>query len=54
VEAALTAASDANDLAQLERLLAALARPYDDAGQPSSLSHPPPPGTPACRTFCGT
>ena len=54
VEAALSAASNENDLAPLERLLAALATPYDDSNQPSALLNPPPPGTPTCRTFCGT
>jgi uncharacterized protein YdiU (UPF0061 family) len=53
VEAALAAAT-ADDLAPLERLLTALANPYDESGQPESLRNPPPPGTPACRTFCGT
>ena len=53
VEAALAAAA-ANDLAPLERLLAALARPYEEANQPDELLNPPPPGTPVCRTFCGT
>ncbi|MEN9576882.1 MAG: hypothetical protein RL514_4737 [Verrucomicrobiota bacterium] len=53
VEAALSAAT-ANDLAPLERLLAALARPYEEADQPDALLNPPPPGTPVCRTFCGT
>ncbi len=54
VEAALAAASNGNDLAPLERLLAALTTPYDAAGQPAGLLNPPPPGTPPCRTFCGT
>jgi uncharacterized protein YdiU (UPF0061 family) len=54
VESALAAAATANDLAPLESLLAALAAPYDEAGQPAALLNPPPPGTPACRTFCGT
>lgn len=53
VEAALTAATS-NDFTPLERLLAALARPYEAVGQPAELLNPPPPGTPACRTFCGT
>ena len=53
VEAALAAAT-ANDLVPLERLLAALAKPYNEAGQPDELLNPPPPGTPVCRTFCGT
>ena len=54
VEAALAAATTGNNLGPLERLQAALATPYDEAGQPSALLNPPPPGTPACRTFCGT
>jgi uncharacterized protein YdiU (UPF0061 family) len=54
VEAALAAATAGNNLAPLERLLAALANPYDEAGQPDALLNPPPSGTPACRTFCGT
>lgn len=54
VEAALAAATTANDLAPLESLLAALITPYDDSGKPAELLNPPPPGTPACRTFCGT
>ena len=54
VEAALAAANIGNDLAPLERLLTALATPYDEAGQPAELLNPPPPDTPACRTFCGT
>ena len=53
VEAALAAAA-ANDRAPLERLLDALANPYDEAGQPDALRNPPPFGTPVCRTFCGT
>ncbi len=54
VEAALAAATDASDLAPLTRLHSALATPYDEAGQRASLLNPPPPGTPPCRTFCGT
>jgi len=54
VEAALTAATTANAFAPLERLLAALASPYQEAGQPGRLLNPPPSGTPVCRTFCGT
>jgi hypothetical protein len=53
VEAALAAAVG-NNLAPMERMLTALAAPYDEAGQPAELLNPPPPGTPACRTFCGT
>ncbi len=53
VETALTAATG-SDLAPLERLLAALANPYDQTGKPAELLNPPPSGTPICRTFCGT
>ena len=54
VEAALAAATLSNDLAPLQRLLTALATPYAETNQPPELLNPPPPGTPACRTFCGT
>ena len=53
VEAALIAATG-NDLAPLQRLLVALANPYDEADQPTTLLTPPPSGTPTYRTFCGT
>jgi uncharacterized protein YdiU (UPF0061 family) len=53
VEVALAAAV-AGDLKPLEQLLGALARPYEEAGQPGGLLNPPPSGTPFCRTFCGT
>jgi len=54
VEAVLNAATSVNDLAPLGKLLASLARPYEETGQPDTLKNPPPPGTPICRTFCGT
>ncbi len=54
VEAALNAVTAQDDLSLFERLLTALARPYDAADPAGSLLQPPPPGTPACRTFCGT
>jgi uncharacterized protein YdiU (UPF0061 family) len=54
VEAVLTAATARNDLAPLGKLLASLAKPYEDAGQPDALKNPPPSGTPKCQTFCGT
>jgi serine/tyrosine/threonine adenylyltransferase len=53
VEDALAAAV-AGDLKPLERVLEAVARPYEEAGQPSGLLKPPLSGTPVCRTFCGT
>jgi uncharacterized protein YdiU (UPF0061 family) len=53
VEDALVAAV-AGDLKPLEQLLGALARPYEEAGQPGGLLNPPLSGIPVCRTFCGT
>jgi uncharacterized protein YdiU (UPF0061 family) len=53
VEVALAAAV-AGDLKSLEKLLGALARPYEEAGQPGGLLNPPLSGTPVYRTFCGT
>lgn len=55
VEEALAAASDHGDLAPFERLLAALARPYDEAPELASFAEPAPDAVTACyRTFCGT
>jgi uncharacterized protein YdiU (UPF0061 family) len=54
VETALASAATKNDFAPFGRLQAALATPYDEAGKPASLLNPPAPGTPPCRTFCGT
>ena len=54
VEAALTAAADAGDLAPLERLLAALATPFDHARVPAEFAEPAAPGARPYRTFCGT
>jgi uncharacterized protein YdiU (UPF0061 family) len=53
VEAALTAASDAGDLGPIERLLAALATPYDHDRDPGVYGAPDPDARPY-RTFCGT
>ena len=53
VEAALAAATISNDLSPLQRLLTALATPYDETNQPPELLNPAPTGTPVCRTFCG-
>ncbi len=54
VEAALEAAAGPGDLTAFHRVLKAVQSPYDAAGQPDELLNPPPPGTPRCRTFCGT
>jgi len=52
VEEALAAASDHGDLSLLERLLSALANPYDD--RDDEYACPPPAPTTPYRTFCGT
>ncbi len=54
VEAALTAATDAGDLGLLERLLAALANPFDDTRLPAEFTRAGEPGGRPYRTFCGT
>jgi uncharacterized protein YdiU (UPF0061 family) len=55
VEEALTAASDHADLAPLERLLAAIANPFDHSAlPPAPFLEPAPPEAPPYRTFCGT
>ena len=54
VEAALTAASDEGDLALIERLLAAVAAPYDHGRADPAFSALPTAGSPPYRTFCGT
>ncbi len=55
VEEALAAASEDDDLAPFEALLAALRRPFDDDPALSRFTEPAPPAQTACyRTFCGT
>ena len=54
VEEALAAATERGDLSVAQRLLAALARPYDDAAEHLDYRTPPPPSTLAYQTFCGT
>ncbi len=55
VEEALAAASDEGDLAPFERLLDALRRPCDEAGELAPYAQPAPAAVTACyRTFCGT
>jgi serine/tyrosine/threonine adenylyltransferase len=53
VEVALAAAVT-GDVKPVEQMLRALARPYEENGQPGGLLNPPLSGTPVCRTFCGT
>jgi len=55
VEEALAAASNDADLDPLERLLAALRRPYDEIPEHARYGEPAPVEVTACyRTFCGT
>ena len=53
VEEAL-AAAEQGDLTATERLLAALAEPYDDARSRPEFTSAPPAGGVPYRTFCGT
>ena len=55
VEEALAAASQDDDLSVMERLLAALARPYDDVPEHAAYREPPSADV-SCgyQTFCGT
>jgi uncharacterized protein YdiU (UPF0061 family) len=54
VEEALTAAAERADMAPLERLLAALARPFDHVNVPPEFASPAPEDAGPYRTFCGT
>jgi uncharacterized protein YdiU (UPF0061 family) len=55
VEEALSAASDAGDLAPFERLLQALRRPFDDHPDDAAYAEPAPADVTArYQTFCGT
>jgi len=53
VEAALVAAEE-GDLAPFERLLAVLAKPFDDQPDAAEFAAPPRPGEEVEATFCGT
>ena len=53
VEAALLAATNANDLCVMERLLDVLTSPYDHGRELPEFSTPGS-GQEAYRTFCGT
>jgi uncharacterized protein YdiU (UPF0061 family) len=54
VEAALQAASSQDDLAPLQRLVAALQNPFAHGNVPEEFCHGAPEGTCRYRTFCGT
>ena len=53
VEAALQAAVERGDLAPLEKLLAAVSRPYEDGPDQAAFRTPPAPMA-GYKTFCGT
>jgi uncharacterized protein YdiU (UPF0061 family) len=53
VEEALATATEHGDLTVMQRLLAVLARPFE-SDHPEEFTTPPPPGSPAYQTFCGT
>ena len=54
VEEALAAASDADDLAPLHRLLAAVTRPFEKRDSFDRYAEPDPTAAPGYQTFCGT
>jgi serine/tyrosine/threonine adenylyltransferase len=54
VEEALVAATDAGDFGPLERLMVALAEPYDHTRDRAEYGVAPAPGGRLYRTFCGT
>jgi uncharacterized protein YdiU (UPF0061 family) len=54
VEAALTAAVRNNDMAPFEKLLAALANPFEDTPENEEYRAPSPPSERLYQTFCGT
>ena len=54
VEEALAAATERGDLGPLERLMAALAAPYDHSRARPGFSGPPASDDRPYRTFCGT
>jgi len=54
VEEALVAAVSAGDHAPLNRLLAALAKPFEDGVEKQGYQEPPPEGLEGYQTFCGT
>ncbi|WP_157268042.1 protein adenylyltransferase SelO [Azohydromonas aeria] len=55
VEEALEAASDRGDLQPLQRMLAALQRPFEELAEHARHAEPAPQAVTACyRTFCGT
>ncbi len=54
VEQAIVAAERSGDFAPFERLMAILARPFDDQPDAADFAEPAPPGEEVRQTFCGT
>jgi uncharacterized protein YdiU (UPF0061 family) len=54
VEAALAAATRENDLIPFEKLLAVLARPFEETPDNVAYRAPAPPSDRVYQTFCGT
>jgi uncharacterized protein YdiU (UPF0061 family) len=54
IEAVIAAAVERDDFAPFERLLAVLAKPFDDQPDRAEYRDPPQPHERVCQTFCGT
>ena len=54
VEQAIVAAERGGDFGPFERLIAILARPFDDQPDAADFAEPAPPGEEVRQTFCGT
>lgn len=54
VEQAIQAATHRNDFTVMDRLIAVLAKPYEDQPEATDLMHPPKPEERVTATFCGT
>ncbi len=54
VEEALAAATERHDFSVMHRLLAALAKPFDDVAEYAEYTQPPAPSSAPYHTFCGT
>ena len=54
IEQMIVAAVERDDFAPFERLVAALARPFEDQEGYADLSAAPQPGERVLQTFCGT
>jgi uncharacterized protein YdiU (UPF0061 family) len=50
----IAAAVQAEDFAPFDKLLAVLARPFEDQPEAADYAAPPAPGEVVTQTFCGT